>query len=675
MRIFIAMAVVVLGWVIVGVILIGLGSWLSLLFSRVAGVAAQSPDLARERDGVLTLADRFWLGLAGLVLVLQIVHFWSPITAVVFWCLAVVGIAGALHFVLMEERGVVPPWSSLGRMWLIIAAFLAVWIANRAIGPGDAHDSGLYHFNVIRWSSTYPVVPGLGNLAPSLALNSSSLLYESWLRAGPLGAHAHHVANSALVVMLGFQSIVGLRRLLGGGRAVMENALRAMALPVVVMLAVSKGISSPKTDLPVGVMTIAAMIMLARLLAALVANCAARNGQESKQTASRAVDVRALAFAACIVCAALPCLKLSAAVIGLAIWIIAALVGLYKASGAQSRATIGGLALTIVLSALLIGAWMGRNVVLSGYPLYPTQALAIDAEWRMPETHITLMREAITDHAKGGPPLFISQVLERTPLRFMSGLIRPPFDAREDVEGLNWIRPWFFTLPFAWPVRVIFPAALAALFLALGWLARRRGSSRAVGEDDQSRAQAWWLWIPVLLGGIVWLLLGPSGRFGWPLFWSGAGIALGLMLATGGWRQWVARHRVLVSAVLIAVSIVPVIVRGGMVKVLYPDESIASVLVWGPGDGGLGFHATPTARLGIYRTSHDLPVWVPVLDEPELVWDSPIPACPWPPVDPWLRARDPDDLSRGFMIDRPADVPNPYPTERHDPEPAEPIDR
>ena len=675
MRIFIAMAVAVLGWVIVGVILIGLGSWLSLLFSRMAGVAVQSSDLARERDGVLTLADRFWLGLAGLVLVLQIVHFWSPITAVVFWCLAVVGIAGALRFVLVEERGVAPPWSSLGRMWLIIAAFLAVWIANRAIGPGDAHDSGLYHFNVIRWSSTYPVVPGLGNLVPALALNNSSLLYESWLRASPLSAHAHHVANSALVVMLGFQSIVGLRRLLGGGRAVMENALRTMALPVVVMLAVSKGISSPKTDLPVGVMTIAAMIMLARLLAALGANGAARNGQESQQTAWRAVDVRPLAFAVCIVCAALPCLKLSAAAIGLAIWIIAALVGLYQASGAHSRSMIGGVALTIVLSASLIGAWMGRSVVLSGYPLYPSQSLAIDAEWRMPETHITLMRESITDHAKGALPSFISQVLERTPLRFMSGLIRPPFDAREGVEGLNWIRPWFFTLPFAWPVRVIFPAALAALFLALGWLARRRRSSRAVGEDDQSHAQAWWLWIPVLLGGIVWLLLSPSGRFGWPLFWSGAGIALGFMLATGRWMQWVARHRVLVSAVLIGVSIVPVIVRGGMVKVLYPDESIASVLVWGPGDGGLGFHATPTARLGIYRTSHDLPVWVPLLDEPELVWDSPIPACPWPPVDPWLRARDPDDLSRGFMIDRPADVPNPYPTERHDPEPAEPIDR
>ena len=673
MRIFIAMAVAVLGWVIVGVILIGLGSWLSLLFSRVAGV--QSPDLAREGDGVLTVGDRFWLGLAGLVLVLQIVHFWSPITAVVFWCLAVVGIAGVLRFVLIEKRGVAPPWSSLGWMWLIIAALLAVWIANRAIGPGDAHDSGLYHFNVIRWSNTYPVVPGLGNLAPSLALNNSSLLYESWLRAGPLGAHAHHVANSALVVMLGFQSIVGLRRLLVGSRAMVENALRAMALPVVVMLAVSKDISSPKTDLPVGVMTIAAMIMLARLLAALGANCAARNGQESEQAASRAVDIRPLAFTACIVCAALPCLKLSAAVIGLAIWIIAALVGLYKASGAQSRVMIGGLALTIVLSALLVGAWMGRNVVLSGYPLYPSQALAIDTEWRMPETHITLMRDAITDNAKGGLPLFISKFIERTPLRFMSGLIRPPFDVREDVEGLNWIRPWFFTLPFAWPVRVIFPAVLAALFLALGWLARRRGSSREADENDQSRARVWWLWIPVLLGGIFWLLLGPDGRFGWPLFWSGAGIALGVMLATGGWMQWVARHRVLVSALLITVSIVPVIVRGVMVMVLYPDQSIASVLVWGPGDGGLGLHATPTARLGIYRTSHDLPVWVPLLDEPELVWDSPIPACPWPPVDPWLRARDPDDLSRGFMIDRPADVPNPYPTERHDPEPAEPIDR
>ena len=117
---------------------------------------------------------------------------------------------------------------------------------------------------------------------------------------------------------------------------------------------------------------------------------------------------------------------------------------------------------------------MGRNVVLSGYPLYPSLAMAIDVEWRVPETHITLLREAITDHTKGGLPLFISQRLERTPLRFMSGLIQPPFDGREGVEGLNWIRPWFFALPFAAPVRVTFPAALAVLFLALAWRARRR---------------------------------------------------------------------------------------------------------------------------------------------------------------------------------------------------------
>ena len=45
---------------------------------------------------------------------------------------------------------------------IVLLLLLALWIANRAIGPGNAEDSGLYHYRAIRWATAYPVVTGIG---------------------------------------------------------------------------------------------------------------------------------------------------------------------------------------------------------------------------------------------------------------------------------------------------------------------------------------------------------------------------------------------------------------------------------------------------------------------------------------------------------------------------------
>ena len=37
-----------------------------------------------------------------------------------------------------------------------------------------------------------------------------------------------------------------------------------------------------------------------------------------------------------------------------------------------------------LLAAVLLATWMGRGILLSGYPLFPSTALAMPVPWRMP---------------------------------------------------------------------------------------------------------------------------------------------------------------------------------------------------------------------------------------------------------------------------------------------------
>ena len=70
--------------------------------------------------------------------------------------------------------------------------------------------------------------------------------------------------------------------------------------------------------------------------------------------------------------------KITVAIVALAGWIIA-VIQLYRARRFRQ------LALAVSLSVVLIGSWLGRGVVLSGYPLYPVAALAAPVDWRVPE--------------------------------------------------------------------------------------------------------------------------------------------------------------------------------------------------------------------------------------------------------------------------------------------------
>jgi len=153
-------------WVLITVVLIGLGSVLLKLF---------------EID--LSLIDAFWMGLAVSIAILEIWNLLLPVTGSATTLLFCFGILGWI-----TNRSVLWNRLSLGlrtSRWLILLQIAVVlFLALRAVGPCIHYDTGLYGASAVRWILTYPTVPGLANLYVRLGFNSSAYLCLAALDTG-----------------------------------------------------------------------------------------------------------------------------------------------------------------------------------------------------------------------------------------------------------------------------------------------------------------------------------------------------------------------------------------------------------------------------------------------------------------------------------------------------------
>ena len=140
-----AMLAVILSWAALLLMLLGIGIGLQFLIG-FRSVSTSS----------LLLAP--WNGFAIVILLLQVWHFAFAIRWPTLLAGVVVGSTG-----LWIARRQLLEWirhTRIGWKLAVVLSFIAIWLANRAIGPGNAFDSGLYHFQVIRWNHEHPIVPG-----------------------------------------------------------------------------------------------------------------------------------------------------------------------------------------------------------------------------------------------------------------------------------------------------------------------------------------------------------------------------------------------------------------------------------------------------------------------------------------------------------------------------------
>lgn len=310
----------------------------------------------------------FWVGWGIAILFLQIWHFFWPVGLPAFLLLLAASAAGWVHswkFV----RKMAGTWDRRRAVVLAALAMVpAVMVANHVLFSRPNTDYELYHLQSVKWISTYAIVPGLGNLYNPLALNYSSFLYTytAAIDSAWLEGRAYYVSSTLLAYVTILQCGGELYRLLYGRKVILPDLFLALMLPMVLLNVSTTHLSAYSPD-PI-------VFFLYVLLASEVLRLF-EHGVEAEQVRRRAVTVVFLASVAVTV-------KLSLAVFGALCILPAVSVGILRYGWwpwKQPRLwwTWG------FSTALLILPWIGRNIIMSGYPLFPSAVLALPVPWKM----------------------------------------------------------------------------------------------------------------------------------------------------------------------------------------------------------------------------------------------------------------------------------------------------
>lgn len=235
--------------------------------------------------------------------------------------------AAALIGLALFARDVKGATGTVTRRDALALGALLLLVALVASGPLRNYDTGLYHLPVVGWSVAGPIPAGLANLHRRFGLNSLWFPAAALLELPGFASRGAWLVSTLALFFFGSAVWKGVKRT-AAGTVDAAGVLLALGVLPLFFLALTKGIPSLSTDLPVTVLTILSAQFLLRSPAT---------------PAERRAAVALAALAATV--------KLSAAV-----WFGVLLL--------TQRVFPAALVLTAA-------AWAARGITLSGYLVYP----------------------------------------------------------------------------------------------------------------------------------------------------------------------------------------------------------------------------------------------------------------------------------------------------------------
>jgi hypothetical protein len=565
----------------------------------------------------------FWLGTGAVTFFLILLHFIVPIATSATVAVALAGMAGLV----LHTRPLLRGLARAGRLRVYGAlaglAVLGVWSGLHGLQEVVAFDTHMYVVPVLEWIKAYRLPPGLANLHERFGFNTGTLPFAAMLEGGPWIDGSTYLVNGIFVTAVLLRIVGSVSGWPGVSRG--DRARRfydvLMITPIVAMIGAPPQFRSLEADVPA---TLAILSALSLMIGHVFNDRAAR--PDSLVASGVALTLGAM-------------FKLSAAAAAVPLWVVLLTVCI-RVPGQRRRlvATLVG------TCAALAAVWMVRGVVLSGHPLYPSQAVSIPVDWRVPREQAEASAAWVLYFAK----THYSPTLYNT------------VDGAIVCGSLSWIRPWFrelLTSSFWWQIAL--PLAIAA---GLAGLAMVRSAVREALRSVGPLASG------LILGGTIWFAVSPRPDLGIAIAWSLAGVtaaAIGagtVSLANGPEGRPLSAWAPLLTALLL--SLLPIAgtvvhearsargeavrpLRAVLVAVLLPEPAAETWLVptrW----------EYPTIR---YTTAAGLELLRPGFHRCSR---APVPCTSHPAVN--LRLRVPGDLASGFAVDGewvPERYPNP----------------
>jgi hypothetical protein len=554
---------------------ITLVAWVLLAFQFIGVGWCFSVACVQSRANAESVLKKFWLGLAATLAWLQLWSLWLPtswLAMLPLLAVAAVGWVMSRRAVGMRLRCLIRrPGAVLG------VGALAIWAAITAQAPLTLYDAGFYHLQSLRWIATYPTVPGLGNLNPMLGIASSMFLYLDAVTVADI--HGFHIGIALLLLVLLLDLVV---RAMRQPRSLSSLVAMLMILPTCIFVGIA-GLATTMYD--------AGSFILSLLMTLRLLEIVDRQQPSRSELLDSVLVVTALGFAAITIKIANA--AFCAGCIVLLLWLA------LRRHGLRGRLMREVLVLISALGVVQLGPWLLRNVVLTGYPLYPLPILRVAGDWSMPDASVRAYRDLVSDFARVHGPDFVGAS-----------------------RNFDWLGGW---LAISWRD--------GAVPLVLGVLAVT-GVACAAPRLARRLGQRWLVLAVLWFGVLAWFFSAPDPRYAGALLWLVGAVPVAF------WIRSVPR----IAGILVGVVFIA--------AVEMPNASYLTDLLQLTGDVATNQFAgaadVPQVPLTMWTTSAGLQIYGPPAGTDQ-IWDAPLPASPWSP-DPNLQQRCAESLQCGFTL-------------------------
>jgi hypothetical protein len=550
------LTITVLGYAILAFSYLGLG-WASSLISGIGFSPKEKP------------FNLIWLGWAITLALLQVLNLFVRIAVSLSIFFLVLGIVLAVAFLKIEFRDKRP--LPIPRIYLVMLAVVAIWVATQSMLSPKNSDSGLYHFNAIRWLNESPIVLGLGNLHSRLAFNQSFFAYVAYLNLYPLFNHGYNLANSFLMLILWAECLYYLSDCLNKKDLITgflsSNVISISFIPVLIYLALNSRISSPTPDIASSILQI---LIFIRFVHDIDDNLSTKNHN------SQIIFILIMSATAITV-------KLSNLFYVLSICIILVSVKL-KFWQPPFRQTLLGIVKLIALPTLILIIWGFRGVLLSGCPAYPSAIGCINANWAVPIQDVKSLANLIYNWAR-----------------------QPGQTPDQVLNSWAWVAPWFYRAIWGSKVNVVYPLVISILIVIMSFLIHVR-----VPLSQKVNKKTFLIPVPILIGLVFWFYLAPDVRFAHALFWIlPVSVMIVLIKIIESWGK--VRNGFIVAMILI--------INANIIAWFIVQNPQMFIRI-----SATGYMPIPIANLTEKRTLSGLEVLSPV--QGDQCWDSKIPCTP-----------------------------------------------
>lgn len=335
------MLAVVLSWLLISLVSIVWGHAFVLLFGKATDV-----------KNIYTITDLFFVGICVVGTLISITSLLIPSDATLMLCFVVVSLlfitSGKIRRPI--QALITLSLKNISRLQFVLGCCIVFPVMLFAMVTPQLADSFYYHIQNIMWNEEYRVVPGLSNLIEQFGFNSNFFLLNSVFGLKLLFGDFIYSINALLLVIL-FLFFISLLR----GKS-LRTVLACLGLIVCFILVYiyKKELTSPSTDIFPSVVTI-------YLLGTILKSPDYKNK----------ILLFILLPVFCLT------IKLSS--------VILCLVTIYIFVVLFCEKRYSSLLSYISMCLLVLLPWLIRNVIITGYIVYPIPAVDIFSfDWKTP---------------------------------------------------------------------------------------------------------------------------------------------------------------------------------------------------------------------------------------------------------------------------------------------------